>query len=83
MENKKYYHELSSDEIKNIVVIKYVNDQLSKEYNRPDWCKAKDALNIITGCFSLLDLGKKGLRKRISIGYCCNCMSFNKEYNGI
>ena len=75
--DKKYWHELSKDEVKNLNgnTWGYVMDN----YKQSDWCKYPGALQGILGCWSLTD---PEIRIKISKDFCKNCdesMNFNKS----
>ena len=69
MDNRKYYHEISDEEIEKIDKQNPTLDELAKSYRQPDWCN----MPLEDGCYSLF-----GNRKRINREFCKNC-DFCKE----
>jgi len=76
MENKKYFHELSQQEIDTLIADKTVG-YILENYKQPDWCGYPQALSMaMGGCWSLCDLQKDGSRTKISIDFCKDCDMF-------
>jgi len=76
MSKKRYFHELSQEEIDKLIADKKTIEYIKKNYKQPYWCKYPQALNGRMGCWSLMDLKKNGGRTKISKEYCknnCEC----------
>lgn len=71
--DKKYFHELSQEEIEQLVSEKKTVAYVVDTYKQPDWCDYPEALNGDMGCWSLMDLEPDGLRTKISRDFCKNC----------
>jgi len=76
----RFWHELSQDEVIEIIKIKdlTVGDFL-ENIKPPEWCGYPDALLMNgMGCMSLCSTSKKGGRISISAEWCKDCDSFKK-----
>lgn len=74
---KKYFHEISDEEVKKLIKEKKTVGYLMKNYDQPKWCGYPNALEGVMGCWSLTSFD---LRKNISIGYCKSCDCFKDLY---
>jgi hypothetical protein len=79
MADKKYWHQLSQEEIADILSSGKTWGQISEEYLQPDWCGEYQPLMGEFGCWSLLDLSEGGSRTMISPDFCKNCDSCKKN----
>jgi len=77
MEDKKYWHELTDDEVNSLYEEHCTWGDIMENYKQPDWCNYPNALEGQCGCWSLLD---KDFRKKISLDFCENCDSCNEDY---
>lgn len=71
--SKRYFHELSQEEVDKLIADKKNWGDIMREYKQPDWCNYPNALEGTTGCWSLIDLSKDGLRTKISKEFCKGC----------
>lgn len=71
--SKRYFHELSQEEVDKLIADKKNWDDIMQEYKQPDWCNYPNALEGFMGCWSLVDLSKDGLRTKISKDFCKGC----------
>ena len=76
-EEKKYFHELSDEEIKELLENKVTWEYVMKNFKQPDWCGYTNALEGAMGCWSLIDYF--GRRKEISREFCKDCPCFEKS----
>lgn len=73
MNMKKYFHELTDQEFKELPGnITY--EQLAKEYPQPDWCEYPDATAGLMGCWSLMSML---IKNRDCCKNCECCKDFN------
>ena len=74
MDKVKYYHELTEEELKELINKKITIRELSKLHPQPIWCHYQDALYGIMGCWSLVN-------SRISISkkFCKNCDCYEED----
>jgi hypothetical protein len=75
---KKYFHELLSEEVLNIISCNYNFSYISDNFIQPSWCKMPGALSE-NGCWSLTDLREKGNRHKISKKFCKLCEYYEKD----
>lgn len=68
---KKYFHELSDEEIETLLNNHTSIKTIEEQYQQPDWCNHPCALEGTAGCWSLMDLF--GSRHNISKEFCKNC----------
>ena len=68
---KKYWHELSDEEINAYIESGAKWGDIDKDYKKPDWCK----ISLEQGCYSLFN---DETRHKISKEYCKDC-DFYKE----
>lgn len=78
MSEKKYWHELSQEEIDKIISDSVTNRFVVENYKQPDWCTYPEALMGVMGCWSLTDNSTDGLRTKISHDYCTGCPCYKK-----
>ena len=71
--SKRYFHELSQEEVDKLIADKKNWGDIMQEYKQPDWCNYPNALEGTMGCWSLVDLSKDGLRTKISKDFCKGC----------
>jgi hypothetical protein len=71
---KRYFHELSQDEIDRLIAEKKTIGYILENFKQPDWCNYPEALNWILGCWSLMDLSNDGGRTKISKDFCKGCV---------
>ena len=71
--SKRYFHELSQEEVDKLIADKKSWGDIMREYKQPDWCNYPNALEGTMGCWSLVDLSKEGLRTEISKDFCKGC----------
>ena len=69
----EYFHEIEQSEVDKLIKDKKTIQYLLDNYKQPDWCGYPKALSGDTGCWSLVDMKKGGLRTKISKEYCSNC----------
>lgn len=72
----KYFHELTEEEIKELVELKRDWKYVMDNYKQPDWCTYYEALAGVMGCWSLTDTAAQGLRASISKKFCAGCDCF-------
>jgi len=81
---RKYFHEISQEEISKIVQSKLTEDEIKAAYRAPDWCSLGDgAFETLFGCFSLRDSRPDGLRQYIGKEFCNMCVYYRPESNSI
>lgn len=73
---KKYWHELSQEEVDKISMGGMTIGEVLKNYKQPDWCTYPDALSGMMGCWSLMD---DDIRLKISKKFCKKCELFKSE----
>jgi hypothetical protein len=71
--SKRYFHELSQEEVDKLITDKKNWGYIMNEYKQPDWCNCPNALEGTMGCWSLVDLSKDGFRTKISKDFCKGC----------
>lgn len=71
--SKRYFHELSQEEVDKLIADKKNWGDIMREYKQPDWCNYPNTLEGTMGCWSLVDLSKDGLRTKISKDFCKGC----------
>ena len=76
--NKKYFHELTQEEIDQLIEEKRTIGYILENFKQPKWCDYPEALNGQMGCWTLTDLGETNLRTKISEEYCKSCDCFKK-----
>lgn len=74
----KYWHEISQDEVNEVIASKKTYQFLVDNYKQPDWCSYPDALMGVMGCWSLTDNGPDGLRTKVSHDFCKTCDQYKK-----
>ena len=79
MPDKKYWHELSQEEVDALVSSGKTWGDIMQEYQQPAWCGYLDALAGQVGCWSLVDYVKGGGRERISLDFCKGCECFKNN----
>ena len=72
---KRYFHELSQEEIDQLIADKKSISYIMKTFAQPSWCGYERALEGRMGCWSLMDLEKDGKRTQISKDFCKTCDS--------
>lgn len=77
--DKKYFHELTQDEIDTLIADEKTVGYIIANYKQPDWCNYPEALSMSMGCWSLCDLSKDGLRTKISRVYCKTCDCYESK----
>jgi hypothetical protein len=75
-----YWHELTDEQIKEIIDSKITYHALMQKYAQPDWCGYPEALSGMLGCWSLCD--HYDTRHKISPMYCKTCDCFIKKAKG-
>ena len=75
-DKRPFLHELTPEEIDNILAEKIKIGELMERYQQPTWCGYPGALKGQMGCWSLMDL--KGLRTKINKEFCSGCFEFRK-----
>lgn len=75
-----YWHEAPQEEIDKYIKEGKIAYYVFSLYRQPEWCDYPDALSLL-GCWSLTDVRKNGMRKKISPDFCSGCPEFNKDYN--
>lgn len=68
--DKKYWHELSEDEISVLLNTGTTWGEIVEKYKQPDWCTYHQALMGAMGCWSLTAIE---IRPKISREFCKNC----------
>lgn len=56
MEEKKYFHELSKEEISELQKKKVGWGYIRDNFKQPKWCSYPDALDFERGCWTLTEL---------------------------
>jgi hypothetical protein len=69
---KPFFHELSQQEIDQLVAEGMTFGYMAQHYNQPEWCIMPHALSSL-GCWSLTDVSANGKRTQISPQYCKDC----------
>lgn len=69
---KKYFHELTDEELQDSVERKATYD----EFLHPEWCGYPNALDPLLGCWSLTD---PIIRKKICKEFCKECDNANEK----
>ena len=72
--NKKFFHELSQQEINHLIADKKRWSDIMQEYQQPKWCSYPEALNGKMGCWSLVDL--RPTRQVVNETSCQSCVSY-------
>jgi hypothetical protein len=72
--DKKYFHELTDEEYKELIIDKSltINDVM-EQFSQPDWCTYPGALRGEMGCWSLID------RQVINREYCEKCECYHER----
>lgn len=71
----KYFHELTNEEIKELIDKKLNWNDVQSQYLQPEWCNYKEALNGVNGCWSLTNL----VNRKICKEFCKDCDKFKQE----
>ena len=74
---KRYWHELTDNEIEELINRKVTWGEILDTFKQPDWCSYPMALNSALGCWSLVDA--INLRHQISHTYCESCDCYIKK----
>ena len=74
LNNKKYFHQLSDDEIKKLLYKKVSIGYIKENYKQPDWCSMNSPMDGSFGCWTLMDLYNG--RHDISVETCQDCDCF-------
>lgn len=80
MKEKKYFHELSQQEIDELIRRRVNWQYIVDNYKQPDWCGYPNALAGSMGCWSLTNL-KPNVINMICIKFCKTCIAFKKDYH--
>ena len=78
--SRSYFHEISQEEVDQLITDKKSVGYVMEKYKKPDWCNYPEALSMTMGCWSLCDLKKDGLRTKISKEFCNGCDCFDNCY---
>ena len=70
---RSYFHLAPQRRIDKMIADKKTWGDIQKEFSQPEWCNYPDALQGEMGCWSLVDMGKDGLRTKISHKLCKGC----------
>lgn len=76
---KKYWHELTQEEVDLILSEHRTVGFIVKNYKQPKWCTYYNALEGVAGCWTLMDLEPNGGRTKISKEFCSKCDCFKKN----
>jgi hypothetical protein len=79
MSEVKYWHQISQEEIVDLIEKGTTNQYIVDNYKQPEWCSYHEALMGQLGCWSLVDNTPDGLRTKISESFCSNCDCFEKS----
>lgn len=80
MEAKRYWHELSDDEVNTLISENKTWNFIMENYSQPSWCGYVDALNGDMGCWSLTaSIVGDCTRSKISTDFCKTCDEYNEK----
>ena len=80
MDKKKFWHQLTEEEVQEFINKGRTYREMDKIYKIPDWCKYEHPFyHDFHWCDDLLN---PDIRTKISVEYCMNCNYFKGRNNG-